>query len=56
MDAYCPMEDYELTKQLIRCLDCDPNREKESTMERYMGNNKPTFKIGGKGVYKPGTY
>lgn len=36
------------------CPKCDPFQEKKTTMERYMGNCKPAFKIEGGGVYSPG--
>jgi hypothetical protein len=50
------MEDYEEDKKKARCLDCDPNKEKPSTLERYMGNVTPRVKISGVGVYRPGSF
>jgi|TARA_R110002020_G_scaffold1459_1_gene6559 hypothetical protein len=38
------------------CMKCDPDDENPTTMYRYFGNNNPTFKIGGKGVFKPGVF
>jgi hypothetical protein len=37
-------------------LDCDPDKEKPSTLERYMGNVTPRVKISGVGVYRPGSF
>jgi len=54
--VFMKMEDYEEDKKKARCLDCDPNKEKPSTLERYMGNVKPRVKISGVGVYRPGSF
>ena len=39
---------------LPHCPKCDPLQEKETTMYKYMGNCRPSFKIEGDGVYSPG--
>jgi putative FmdB family regulatory protein len=36
------------------CPKCDPLQENKTTMERYMGNCRPSFRIEGGGVYSPG--
>jgi len=36
------------------CPECDPERERPSTMYKYFGNVRPAFKLGGEGVHKPG--
>jgi len=36
------------------CPNCDPDGENPSTMYKYFGNMKPSFKIDGEGVFKPG--
>ena len=38
------------------CPLCDPEEENSTTMERFMGNNSSVFKIGGKGVFRPGVF
>jgi putative FmdB family regulatory protein len=36
------------------CPKCDPKGKKPTTMYRYLGASKHSFKITGEGVYKPG--
>lgn len=36
------------------CPKCDPKEKKPTTMYRYLGNSRHSFKITGEGVYKPG--
>ena len=36
------------------CPKCDPLQERNTTLEVYLGNCRPAFKIEGGGVHSPG--
>lgn len=38
------------------CPKCDPLQENETTLFRYMGNCRPSFRIEGGGAYSPGLH
>lgn len=50
------IHDYEEGKKQVKCLDCDPNKEKPTTLERFMGNCAPRITIEGGGVFRPGSF
>jgi len=55
-EADISIHDYEEEKKNVHCLDCDPKKERPTTLERYMGNVAPKVKISGVGVYRPGSF
>ena len=43
-----------INNPIPHCPKCDPKKKKPTTLFRFLGNNKHSFKITGEGVYKPG--